>query len=182
LTHEQRDLVTRYMPLARALARQAAADRSSLDEFEAEAYAALVDAARSFDPDRGVHFAVHARIRIRGALRDYRRFLFHAGWRGEPEMAPVFERLNFADAPCGQFIGMAPEAEVGQAGELHEAVESVIRRLPRAQAAACRLIYIEGKSGDETASALGLSAGYVSRLHGEALAVIGRTYREALAG
>ncbi len=182
MTEEQRELVTRYMPLARALARQAAGPWSGFDELEAEAYAGLVNAARSFDAGRGVNFAIHARLRIRGALRDYRRFLFHAGWKGEPEETPVFERLKFSDAEHGRFIGMQPEAQAGQADELHEAVESVIRRLPQHQAVACRSIYIEGKTAEETASTLGLSAGYVSRLRGEALAVIGRKYRDALAG
>ena len=51
-----------------------------------------------------------------------------------------------------------------------EAVDSVIRLLPRSHAVACRLIYIEGKSQDEAAEVLGCSKGYLSRLHSDAIA------------
>jgi RNA polymerase sigma factor (sigma-70 family) len=183
LTAEQRELATQYMPLARALARQADGPSVDLDELEAEAYAALVDAARSFDPARGVNFAVHARLRIRGALRDYRRFLFHAGWKGEASESPAFQRLSVTDdAPHGQFIGKQAEEPLGHTAELHEAVESVIRRLPRPHARACRLIYIDGRSADETAAVLGCSKGHLSHLHSQAIVRLRRDHREALAG
>src|SRR5262245_18820094 len=47
LTDEQRKLVTQYMPLARTLVRRAARKLVEVarDELQAEAYAALVDAA-----------------------------------------------------------------------------------------------------------------------------------------
>ena len=64
------------------------------DELRAEAYAALVEAAQAFDPDRGVDFPVYARPRILGAIRDYRRFLFHANWKGRNAEPPVFKRLE----------------------------------------------------------------------------------------
>ena len=54
--------------------------------------------------------------------------------------------------------------------ESTEAVEKWIRRLPRAQAAACRLIYLHGKSQDEAAELVGCSKSYMSRLHREAIA------------
>lgn len=182
LTDAQRELATRYIPLAKALARRAGRSPAHYDDMEAEAYGALVGAARSFDPGRGVDFAVHARLRIRGALRDFRRFLFHAGWKGRPDATPVFERLTMCDAVNGQFIGIEPEPPVGQADELHEALEAVIRRLPRPQAAACRSIYIDGKSANEAAAALGYSAGHLSRLQGDAIVRLRRDFREALAG
>ncbi len=182
LTEEQRELATRYMPLARKLARQACSALVSFDELEAEAYASLVEAARSFDPQRGVDFSVHAGLRIRGALRDYRRFLFHAAWKGQHLDSPVFQRLGPTDAPKGRVIGKEPEAPVGQAAELHEAIESVIRRLPRPHALACRSIYLDGRSVDETAEALGVSKGYVSHMHCDAIVQLRRDYSEALVG
>ena len=182
LTEEQRELATRYMPMARALARQAGWPLSRNDELEAEAYAALVESAQSFDPDRGVNFAVFARLRIVGALRDYRRFLFHATCRGSTKESPLFERLSGTDTNNGRIIGREPESPTGAYFEAIEAVESAIRLLPRSHAVACRMIYLEGKSQDETAQALGYSKGYLSRLHGDAIERLRRDHREALAG
>ena len=182
LTDEQRELVTRYMPLARAMARQAGGKLVDRDELEAEAYAALVEAARTFDPERGVSFAVHARPRITGALRDYRRFLFHANWRGTRGELPIFQRLAITGNVHGWVIGRRPEGPPGKDFELPEAVESIIRLLPRSQANACRMLYVEGKSFGETAEALGCTKSYVSRLHSDALERLRHDYREALAG
>jgi RNA polymerase sigma factor (sigma-70 family) len=182
MTEAQRELATQYIPMARILAREAMGASLSIDELEAEAYAALVDAARTFDPDRGVNFAVHARPRIVGALRDYRRFLFHAAWKGDAHESPVFKRLSSADEINGRVIGKDTQTPAVQEFETHEAVDSVIRLLPESHAVACRLIYIEGKSQDEAAEVLGCSKGYFSRLHGEAITRLARKYSEALAG
>jgi RNA polymerase sigma factor (sigma-70 family) len=182
LTDEQRELVTQYMPLARTLARRAGGKLVDRDEMEAEAYAALVEAARTFDPDRGVNFAVHARPRITGALRDYRRFLFHANWKGARDESPVFQRLAITDDLHGRVLGMEPDEPLGRDFELPEAVASVVRRLPRSQADACRLIYFEDKSYRETAEILGCTKGCVTRLHIDTLARLRHDYREALAG
>jgi RNA polymerase sigma factor (sigma-70 family) len=182
MTEAQRELATQYMPMARILAREAMGAAMSLDELEAEAYAALVDAARTFDPDRGVNFAVHARPRIVGALRDYRRFLFHAAWKGDAHESPVFQRSSTTDEINGRVLGRERQTPAGQEFETYEAVDSVIRLLPESHAVACRLIYIEGKSQDEAAEVLGCSKGYFSRLHSEAITRVARKHREALAG
>jgi RNA polymerase sporulation-specific sigma factor len=182
LTDEQRALVTRYMPMARALAAQLEGTAIGIDELEAEAYAALIQAAQTFDETRGANFAVYAQPRILGALRDYRRFLFHANWRGEPSESPVFQRLSPTDDLHGQVIGKQPEAPLGQDFESVEAVEQAIRFLPRAEAVTCRLIYLDGKSQDEVAEVLDCSKGRLSRLHQKALERLRLHYRKALAG
>jgi RNA polymerase sigma factor for flagellar operon FliA len=182
LTDEQRDLATRYMPIARMLARQAARKSGGFDDLEAEAYAALVEAARSFDPDRGVNFAVFARPRILGALRDYRRFLFHAGRTGDPQESPVFQRLSTTEVFKGRVLGREPDAPPGEGLDSLAVVESILRLLPRSEATACRLLYVDGMSYAETAESLGCSKGHLSRLHTEAMARLRRDYREALAG
>jgi RNA polymerase sigma factor (sigma-70 family) len=181
LTDEQRKLVTRYMPLARALVRRAARKLVEVarDELQAEANVALVDAAKTFDPDLGVNFAVHARGRICWALLDYTHFLNRKCKRRE---SPVFKRLRKIDDLHGRVVGKAPEEPPGKELEEFDAVESIIRLLPRSHADACRLLYIEGKSYGETAKALGCTTGYVSRLHGDALERLRHDYREALAG
>lgn len=182
LTEDRRELATRYMPLARAMARRVGDGAAWQDDLEAEAYAALVDAARTFDPERGVDFAVYARPRIMGALRDYRRFLFHAGYRGDRDESPVFQRLTITDAVQGRFICIRPEAPPERDIERRDAVEDILRRLPRSEAIACRSIYVDGRSSEETAQVLGCSKGHLSRLHNGALERIRRVYREAMAG
>ncbi len=182
LTDEQRELVTRYMPMARAMARQLKGPLLHQEEGEAEAYAALVDSARTFDPDRGVDFSVHARPRISGALSDYRRFLFHPSWKGGRGQSPVFERLGPPDDLDARVVGKESDETFGRDFEVAEEVASIIRVLPRSQADACRLLYVEGKSCTEAAEALGCSKGYLSRLHSEALERLRYHHRGALAG
>ena len=182
LDDRQRELVTRYMPMAEALARQAQGGAVPGDELKAEAYAALVEAATAFDPDRGVGFAQYARPWIVGAIRDYRRFLFHANWRGRGEEAPVFERLGAPDEVHGRVLGKEAEEAPGRDTEIAEAVAAAVRRLPRSESAACRLIDLEGRSYGEAAELLGCTKGYLSRLRSEAMDRLRREYREALVG
>jgi len=182
LTEDRRELAARYMPMARAMARQFGGGAAWQEDMEAEAFAALVDAARTFDPGRGVDFSVHARPRIMGALRDYKRFLFHAGYRGERSESPVFRSHLITDETRGSFLGIEPEAPPETEVERRDSVEDLLRRLPRTEAMACRSIYVEGKSAEETARELGCSRGHLSRLHNGALERIRRVYREAMAG
>ena len=64
----------RYLPLARSLAcRMEYLFPAAGDELQSVAFLALVEAAQSFDPSRGVNFATFARLRIWGALCDCRR-------------------------------------------------------------------------------------------------------------
>ncbi len=170
------------MPLAQRLARQVKGPSIPRDDLEAEAYAALVEAAQSYDPDRGVHFAVYCRPRIIGAMRDYRRFLFHANWRGESGEMPVFQRLSVFDDLHGRVLGKEPEAPCGWGPETLEAMKSAIRHLPRLNSIACRLMYFEGKSHEETADILGFSSGHLTRLHNDAIAQLARDHGELLAG
>ncbi len=182
LTEDRRELAEQYMPMARAMARQFGGGAAWQEDMEAEAYAALVDAARTFDPDRGVNFSVHARPRIMGALRDYKRFLFHAGYRGSRLESPIFQGLPITDEIHGCFVGVQPESPPDSEIERRDSVEDILRRLPRSEAMACRALYVEGKSAEETAREIGCSRGHLSRLHHGALERIRRDYRQALAG
>ena len=62
--------------------------------------------------------------------------------------------------------------------ESPDAVEDWLSHLPRAHAAACRLIYIDGKSQDEAAAEVGCSKSYLSRLHREAVTWLIRKYHQ----
>jgi RNA polymerase sigma factor (sigma-70 family) len=182
LTDEQRALATRYLPMASALAkRMDGLLPGQTDELESTAYLALVEAAQMFDPSVSVNFATYARYRICGALRDLRRLMVSAGWRGDPARLPVFQRLGTNVEKYAQVIGIHPDRPVGTAIEAAEFVEAWIRRLPRAHAAACRLIYIDGKSQDEAAAVVGCSKSYLSRLHHDAIAWLLQDHRAARA-
>jgi RNA polymerase sigma factor (sigma-70 family) len=171
MTDGQRDLAVRHLPLARALAwRAVRLGTNEREELESAAYMALVEAALTFDPSRKVNFATYARYRIRGAIRDYRRLVLSEGWRGDPAHRPVFETLRGNSEELGRVLGSEPDRPVGAEIESIEAVERWLRRLPRAQAAACRLIYLQGMSQDEAAAFLGCSKSYMSRLHRGAIA------------
>ncbi len=183
LTDDQRSLAVRYIPMAQALARRALRGGPADDEeLQSAAYMALVEAALTFDPSRRVNFAVYARHHIRGALRDYRRLILAEGWRGDPAHRPVFERLPGEIEDRGHVLGAELASPVGAELESTEAVERWLRRLPRAQAAACRLIYLHGMSQDEAAALVGCSKSYMSRLHRDAIARLIQDYHAASGG
>ena len=170
LSEEQRGLASRYLPLAESLASAyRARARVEREELKSTAYMALVEAARTFDPARKVNFATFARHRIRGALRDYLRYLMSSSWRGDPALRPSFQTLGTESERYGQVIGVNEDEPIGANIESIDSVESWLRRLPKTHALACRLIYIGGKSQDEVAGLLGFSKSYLSRMHHQAL-------------
>jgi len=170
LNDQQRGLATAYLPLAESMARSVKPRRDcECEDLQATAYLALVEAARNFDPARKVSFATFARHRIRGALRDYVRFLFSDSWRGTEATRPFFRRLGKNSESHGRVIGVQEEKPVGANIEMLDAVDFWLRSLPRSHALACRLIYISGKSQDEVADLLGFSKPQLSRMHREAL-------------
>jgi DNA-directed RNA polymerase specialized sigma24 family protein len=81
----------------------------------------------------------------------------------------VFQRVGDDVEKYGQVIGINPGRPIGTELEATEAVEDWLSRLPYAHATACRLIYIDGKSQEEAAAALGCSRSSISRLHHEAM-------------
>jgi DNA-directed RNA polymerase specialized sigma24 family protein len=88
----------------------------------------------------------------------------------------LFRKLRVFDEPKDLVIGTKPEQAVGAP---IEAVERWLSRLPKAHAAACRLIYIQGKSQDEVAAEVGCSKSFLSRLHREAVLGLIWNYEQA---
>jgi RNA polymerase sigma factor (sigma-70 family) len=151
------------------------------EELQSIAYLALVEAARTFDPSRNVNFATYARHRIRGALRDCRRNQVPTTWRGDRRHRAMSEKFGEHAEHHGQAVGIRPERPVGAQIEATEAVEKWLNRLPQAHAAACRHIYLDGKSQDEAAALVGCSKSFLSRLHREAISILMRDYQAARA-
>jgi RNA polymerase sigma factor (sigma-70 family) len=170
LTDAQRDLATRYMPLAGAMARRLAVTfPSGADDFRAAASLALVEAAQAFDESRGVDFSTFARHRIRGALIDARRNYLCDGWRGDLSLAPHFEPLGPGAESRGRVFGSTVDDPVGSELEIEEDVAYCLSRLSPRQAAAFRHIYLDGKTQEEAAALANCSKASMCRLHRDAL-------------
>ncbi|HWE32539.1 MAG TPA: SigB/SigF/SigG family RNA polymerase sigma factor [Solirubrobacteraceae bacterium] len=117
-------LIERFMPLARKLARRYAGTREPFDDLMQVAYLGLVKAVDRFDPDRGAAFSSFAVPTIVGELRRYFRDL---GWaahvpRGAQEMALMVERARTAYATQH---GVGPTVEE-LADELGWSIEDVL--------------------------------------------------------
>lgn len=173
LTGEQQGLAARYIPMAKALAKPLKFSwPNEGEEFEAAAMLALVEAAQSFDPSRNVKFATFARFRIWGALRDVQRSLIASGWRGDLENAPTLTSLTLDAEERGKVLGSEPDAPTGSEIEGLEYVESLFKKIPARHAAACREIYLEGRSHGQAAKRLGCSKSRLCYLHKEAIDMI----------
>ena len=183
LTPAQQDLAMRYLPLARSLAKPYKASwPASRDEFESAACLALVEAAESFDPARNVKFATFARHRIWGALRDVQRGMIALGWRCDAAHAPTVGSLPRDVEQHGHVLGVQPEEPVGAALEAIDEIEGWLRKLPARHAAACREIYLRGKTQHEAARSMGFSQSRLSCIHREAMIFMAGAWPVPLGG
>jgi RNA polymerase sigma factor (sigma-70 family) len=169
LTEGQRALALRYLPMARQLAeRSCRIWPTEHDELRSAAYRSLVEAARSFNPSRNVGFGTYARHRIRGALRDLQRLLSSDAVRASGRR-PLYHKLRVFDERKRLASRVMPGKPAHLPLEAPDAVERWLSRLPKAQAVACRLIYLHGKLPDEVAAEVGCSKSFLFRLHREAV-------------
>jgi RNA polymerase sigma factor for flagellar operon FliA len=173
LTAEQQGLATKYLPLARALAKPLKKNWPNEGaEFESAALMALVEAAQSYDPSRNVKFPTFARYRIWGALRDVQRGLVTAGWRDDLENAPLITSLSYDAEERGLVLGSEPDPPVGQEFDAIDFVECWLRKLPNKHAEACRQIYIHDRSQGEAAAHVGCSKSRLSYLRTESIELL----------
>jgi RNA polymerase sigma-B factor len=152
------ELIRRYLPLARKLARRYAGAREPLDDLVQVASLGLVKAVDRFDHERGIAFPAFAVPTILGELKRYFRDL---GWsvhvpRGIQEMAlevgQASERLTLRS-------GRAPSpSELAQ--YLEWSLEDVVDALEAASAHHAVSLDAPREGGpDEPASTLGRSLG-----------------------
>jgi RNA polymerase sigma factor (sigma-70 family) len=176
LNDDQRDKAARFLPLARSLARPLKELFPQWkDEFESAACLALVEAARSFDPSRNIQFATFARFRIRGALVDVGRVMGLAGWEDDEDSPGTATLTPYSEEHGNVLIATKPPA-VGSEFEDIDAVEHLLKKLPKKHAQVCRMQYLYGKTQSEIAAILGCSQAEVTRLHMKALEFLSEPY------
>jgi RNA polymerase sigma-B factor len=100
-------LVTRYLPLARSLARRFASGGEPLEDLEQVAALALVKAVDGFDAERGTAFSSYAVPSIAGAIK--RHFRDH-GWsvRVPRELQERAMRVHQLENELSSALGEAP--------------------------------------------------------------------------
>jgi RNA polymerase sigma-B factor len=128
--HAREELVERYLPLARSLARRYAHGREPLEDLLQVAGVGLVKAVDRFDPDRGLSFSAYAIPTILGELKRHFR---DAGWAlhvPQRVQARVLELERTSD-DLRRSLGRSPSpAEVSRASgasvpEVLEAAEAI---------------------------------------------------------
>jgi RNA polymerase sigma-B factor len=125
-------LVTRFLPLARQLARRYQRGNEPFDDLVQVASLGLVKAVDRFDPDRGVAFSSYAVPTILGELKRYFR---DSGWAVHVPRG-LQERVMKTDEVVGKLtikLGRAPAvAEV--ADEMDLELEDVLEAMDASQA------------------------------------------------
>src|SRR6266511_555409 len=175
-------LVDEHLPLV----RQAVSDMSRRlprhvrkDDLESAAMLGLAQAARSFDPDRGVAFERHASNRIRGALLDELR---GADWASRSVRSKARRMQRTADELAVE-LGHEPTRVqlAAQLGVDTQALERLEENVHRATVLNYDSIVEQGEellpTGEERpmheiADELGVTESRVSQLRTEALALI----------
>ena len=176
LSPEQQELASRFVPLARGMAKPLKLMYPYWrDEFESAACLALVEAARSYDPRKNIRFATFARFRIRGRLMDVGRAMMLVGLEDQeyqPEMVP----LTPFNEEHGKVLVANEPPNVGWDVDAVDAVEHWLKKLPERHATVCRLYYLHGKSQAEIAEACGCSQSEITRLHKRAIDMLSDPY------
>lgn len=178
LSPERQKLAVRYIPLARRLARPwKRLWPQHWEDFDSGALFALVQAARCFDPSRNVKFSTFARHRIVFALRDVHHSILErrAPLDQDNNLSPELLYDPDTRENAGLIFGIEPEPPVGWELENSDALDRLLRKLPPKHAAACRQIYLLGKSQLEAARAIGLSQSRLCAMHRAALEMLGKS-------
>jgi RNA polymerase sigma factor for flagellar operon FliA len=135
------------------------------DDLTSAGMIGLLQALRSFDPDRGVNFVTFARLRIRGAVYyELRRAhpMGRAAMRhgGTVERRPGEELDSVNDHPVDAGL-----LERERRAHLHEAVDALPARLRYVITSR----YFDERSVKDLAAEFGVSEPMVSKLHAKAL-------------
>lgn len=182
LDDKRRDLAAKYVPLALSIARKFSVNWSWMkDEMESAALVALVEAARTFDPDRNVKFSTFLRKRLFGALLDTRR-----------QMCQSFARVEAADSDDEEFgwlktkplSNLRPEEVIDYEGrlvdpssmredgplyEVHDFLRTEFRILPSRHREVMDGLYLRHQSYEELSVSLNCSKSRLIAVHRESI-------------
>jgi RNA polymerase sigma factor FliA len=197
LTPAQRALAAepRYLALAGKIARPYAREYPRLaSEFRSEGLLALCQAARTFEPDRGLKFSTHATNRIEGAMLDVLRGTEPCGFRRRsrrdvkmvPRVVSLSTGIRFRGRIAGTdmsgasdgltvaHLAQADEDEVGWEADYQERLAALTRSLPPRHRAVLRMMYGRADLATmrQVGRALGISESRVSQVHGQALRLL----------
>jgi RNA polymerase sigma-B factor len=151
------ELIVRYLPLARKLARRYVGAREPLDDLVQVASLGLVNAIDRFDPERGIAFSSFAVPTIVGELKRYFR---DCGWsvhvpRGAQEMA-----LKVGKAVEKLSAGSGRQPTVQElAGYLEWSIDDVLDALEVSEAHHATSLDAPCDDGDGESATLGDSLG-----------------------
>jgi RNA polymerase sigma factor for flagellar operon FliA len=184
------ELIDRHQHMVRGLAcrlRRELGIPSEIDDLVAFGFGGLLEARRRFDPARGVRFQTYAYHRIRGAMLDGVRKMADVPRRAhqrlaseqqiEPTAAPTALDKSFARAR-NRMTGPSPlQSEYGTTSPesavlRDEAITRLLEALSTLSPRERRIVrgrYFEGEPLETTATELGVSKSWASRLHAQTL-------------
>lgn len=175
LTEERKTLAADNFRLAKFLARPFKRSWPEImDEIDSAAVMGLMDAARLFDPSRGIKFATYARIRIIGSIQDAeRKMVLHGYRRGlDPHGVPKFQSLKYDSENSGRIVGRKPEAPAEMWVEEADSVEHGLRKLDDKRKAVYMMSIVDGMDGVQIGKSIGLTKSRVSYLRKDALQIL----------
>lgn len=160
---ERNALVEEHRDLARRIAQSVASNvpPQMRGDLAGIAAAALIEAAQTYDPGRGIAFGSYAQQRIRGACVDSIRRRHYRN--ASAVELPSEERRDTGPSPEASAI--VSQSRIQQRAKVVGAIERLSGRL----AVILWLHYIEGQTLEAIAPKLGIVASRVSQLHREAL-------------
>jgi RNA polymerase sigma factor FliA len=178
-------------------------------DLEAAAELGLVQAARSYDPSRSVSFATFAYYRVRGAIFDEVRKSWQvshlksgsdkatseefagtaphqeaqASWEGFEDSTSLPGSTSFISLSSNHSEHLAAMTESPASHVLRreesEAIQEALRKLPKRHRFVLRAYYYEEHSLVSIGRQLNLSKSWVSRIHAQALAMVGKILQES---
>lgn len=156
----QETLIASQMALVDAVARQIVRRLPpcfELADLRGAGYLGLIDAARKFQPSRGVPFRAYARQRIRGAILDSFRRRRYLDQTSDP-----IERVD----ACTTNAGLDEAVDQCQMSKL---VCIAVAELPAREARVIRRYYGKQDTLGKIGRELGVGASRASQIHREAL-------------
>ncbi len=181
-SHNPASLAQQHVAFARVVARRLSRTLpayADFDALESDALLGLVLAARSFDPTRGVAFTTYAAKRIHGAMLDGLRD--RQGCRRGDSPPAVFSLDALFSSADGRTTSLADllagdEEPVGAAMERRDTIQQLLRQIDGRSRELLSEHYLEGRSQEDIARDLGLTASRVSQRIGAARRQLRETF------